>query len=324
MIVDVNAVSDGGHQLVPQPAHRHAQRHAPARLGHHGRGAGVPAVHTSAAGLLGVAALTGLPDGRDDHRTTDPRGEDRQLRPGPSAVGARSGRRDHRGERRGRLPLRRPVPQPHARRGRSRSFGAHRRHRPAVGHEPSGVRLLRRQPRRQRLARLGDQLRSARRFQRPDATAATAAHRTDPARTTCCSTRAARRATRTERRAGGPAVDDRRRVVAPAHPGVVADTTFAVAMDGVADRLGLGQRVGAVPAIPGRRSRTSPSPERRSRRATWSSCPRPTSRRPSTHGRRTRSPSVPVRPSSTATARPSRWCGQRDTADAAVHASSIR
>ena len=49
---------------------------------------------------------------RDDHQPPDHRRQDRQLSPRPAAVGARPGRRDHRGERRGRHPIRRALPHP--------------------------------------------------------------------------------------------------------------------------------------------------------------------------------------------------------------------
>ena len=63
---------------------------------------------------------------RHRHQPAHPGRQDRQLRRRSTAVGARAGRRGHRGERRRDHPLRRAVPHTSPRGGRTGSFGTDR------------------------------------------------------------------------------------------------------------------------------------------------------------------------------------------------------
>ena len=111
LIVDINAVSDVGISSFPNyRIDTRSQVLPPGSVTPNNVPVWPP--YTTLPPLDGVAALTGLPADATITEPTDPGRQDRQLRRRPTAVGARAGRRDHRGERRRDHPVRRPVPHP--------------------------------------------------------------------------------------------------------------------------------------------------------------------------------------------------------------------
>ena len=189
------------------------------------------------------------------------------------------------------------------------AVGSYRRPRPADGDEPSGVRVLGRQPGRDAVDRLGRGLRSARRLQRPALRRATAARPTEPARTTCCSTRRAPHRRATTAGPARPLWHDRSGVDATASMSPPAPTRRSPCRWTASASSGRGTPRRARTC--GRRtaSRTSPCRARGSRPPMSSSSQRATSRRRSTPAPRTRSRSAQGSPWCTATAWPSRRRG---------------
>ena len=90
MIIDINAVSDVG--ISSFPNHRidtRSQTLPPGSITSNNVPVWPP--YTTLPPLDGVAALTGLPADANDHEQTDPGRQDRQLRIGATAMGARAG-----------------------------------------------------------------------------------------------------------------------------------------------------------------------------------------------------------------------------------------
>ena len=203
--------------------------------------------------------------GRRDHRpAAGAGGEDRQLRRGPTAMGSRPGRRRARGQRRRGQSVRRPVPERPPAPARSCAVGPHRRPRPADGDEPSGVRLLGRQPGCHAVDRGRGGIRSARRLRAPSTRLATAARPTALGHTTCCSIRHVRAGDRDRASPAQPlwSIDPAWTPPSSTQPAPTprhgADRQRPRRVD-----MGCGER--HLPAVAGRRNRTSPCQVRASR-----------------------------------------------------------